>query len=195
MDLMKHVDGLTEDIRRLVMDGVRFKRSYNCVIIALHQKFVREAFARPGWWDTTVQLTGTCISICNDMRTGNMERSRNVSYWYLQNFKGQWVDNVRSSYLIRKIKDVYDDPTIDWASAPGGDVWEIINYCEAELLEIWDYYWQDQIYTIQHELFFPSFGMDIPVGGVAVCDVDEHIYMGSFDKMGRDRWRSTLGFQ
>ena len=106
MDLMTLAKGQEFDIYRMVSQRVGFKRSYNDVVVALNQKFVREAFARPGWWATVIMTTDTCISICNDMRLGNMERSRNVSYLYLQNFKGRWVDNVRSSYLVRTIKDM-----------------------------------------------------------------------------------------
>jgi len=187
MDLMTLAKGQEFDIYRMVKERVRFKRSYNDVISALNKKFVREVVARPGWWATVIMATDTCISICNDVTTGNMERSRNVCYLYLQNFKGEWIDNVRSSYLVRKIQDEYDDPTIDWAHVhferergeehPDGDVWNFINYCETGLLEIWDYYWEDRIYVRQNDLFFPSF------------DAGDHLNMESFSEMGMDRWR------
>ena len=185
MDLMKHVEGLTEDIRRMVMERVRFKRSYNCVIIALNKKFVREAFARPGWWDTTVQLTGTCISICNDTEPGNINRSAAVTYWYLQNFKGQWVDNVRSSYLVRTIKDMnfpHNYHLNDVWSNPEYPLWEFINYCENCLKDIWFYHLLDRIYTIEHDLFIPSF---YKTG-------ENHLIMKAFNEDGMDRWRHCL---
>ena len=183
MDLMTHAKGLTVDIGRLVMDRVRYKRSYNCVMVAMKRKFVQES-ARHGWWDTTVQLTGTCISICNDTEPGNMERSRNVSYWYLQNFKGRWVDNVRSSYLVRKIKDMnvpFNYHLNDVWSNPEYPLWEFINYCENNLKDIWDYSWKDRIYTIEHDLFIPSFDGQ-----------DNHIIMKAFNEDGMDRWRHCL---
>jgi hypothetical protein len=185
MDLMKLAKGLDFDIDRMVKQRVGFKMSYNCVIAALNKKFVREVVARPGWWDTTVQLTGTCISICNDTEPGNMERSRNVSYWYLQNFKGRRIDNVRSSYLVRKIKDMNVPHNYHWIETwcnPEYPPWEFINYCEDHLMDIWYYPWEDRIYTIEHDLFIPPFD-----------DTGEnHLIMKAFNEDGMDRWRHCL---
>ena len=184
MDLMKHVEGLTEDIGRMVMERVRYKRSYNCVMVELNRKFVQES-GRHGWWDTTVQLTGTCISICNDTEPGNINRSINVTYWYLQNFKGQWIDNVRSSYLVRTIKDMNVPHNYHWIETwcnPDYPPWEFINYCEDHLMDIWYYPWEDRIYTIEHDLFIPSFD---DTG-------DNHLKMKAFNEDGMDRWRHCL---
>ena len=184
MDLMTLAKGLEVDIDRLVKQKVMFKRSYNWVIVELNRKFVQD-LVHHGWWDKVIMITNTCISICNDTEPGNINRSKNVSYWYLQNFKGRWIDNVRSSYLVRKIMDERNNPLIDWIHArheehPDGDVWNCINYYETELFEICDYCRQYKIYAIDHNLFIPSF------------DTGEHIEINAFDNMGLDRWRSCI---
>jgi hypothetical protein len=172
MDLMTLAKGLDFDLGRVVMERVRFKRSYDAVILEITGKFRENCRKMPGWWDAVIRETGTCIHNVK----GTLHPSDNVNYLYLQDYKGiTWIDNVRSSYLIRKIQGFYDDPTIDWSSAL---VWNMIDDCEKELIDIWYYYWEDRTYTIQRELFHPTF------------DDGEHINMEDFDESGmeRDRW-------
>merc|ERR1712166_944886 len=95
--------GLDFDIGRLVKQRVGYKRSYNDVVVALNRKFVGEVFARPAWRAPVIWTTDTCIAICNDVTTGNMERSRNVSYLYRQKFKGLWIDNVTFLNVFQRV--------------------------------------------------------------------------------------------
>jgi hypothetical protein len=171
MDLMTLANGLDSEIDRMVKQRVGIKRSYDAVLLEITGKFRENCRKMPGWWDAVIRETGTCIHNVK----GTLHPSDNVNYLYLQDYKGEWVDNVRSSYLIRKIQGFYDDPAIDWDSPL---VWNMIEDCEKELINIWDYYWQDRTYAIQRELFCPTF------------DDEEHIDMEDFDETGmeRDRW-------
>ena len=67
-------------------------------------------------------------------------------------------------------------------SNPGYPLWEFINYCENRLKDIWYYHQLDRIYTIEHDLFIPSFD-----------DTGEnHLIMKAFNEDGMDRWRHCL---
>ena len=170
MDLMTLAKGLDFDIDWRVKQRVGFKRSYDAVILEITGKFRENCREMSGWWRAVIRETGTYIYNVK----GADYPSDNVNYLYLQDYKGHAIDNVRSSYLTRKIQRFYDDPTIDWSSPL---VWKMIDYCENELIDIWYYYWEDRTYAKHRELFCPTF------------DDGEHINMEDYDESGMDRGR------
>ena len=90
---------------------------------------------------------------------------------YLQVYKGRTIDNVRSSYLIRKSYQTYGKL---WT-----DGWDEIVYYQSLALSIWYYGKEDPEYTEEHELFYPKFQENLVEGLLSPW---------SFNDDGMDKW-------
>ena len=160
-DLMTLAKGLDVDIGRLVKQRVKFKRSYDLVIRQLNQDF--------SW--SSIMDNGSCgVGIGGWKYPRAAAEIRRAEYLYLQVYKGRTIDNVRSSYLIRKSYQTYDKLNASEDSAEevdiydnegrGSDqnsteVWDEIVYYQSLALSIWYYGKEDPEYTEEHDLFYP----------------------------------------
>ena len=166
-DLMTLAKGLDFDIGRLVMQRVKFKRSYDLVIRQLNQEISWSSILDNGSCGGALRLWAQRPAAAEIMR---------AEYLYLQVYKGRTIDNVRSSYLIRKSYQTYDKLGSDQNST---EVWDEIVYYQSLALSIWYYGKEDPEYTEEHELFYPKFQENLVEGLLSPWN---------FNDDGMDKW-------
>ena len=167
-DLMTLAKGLNFDIGRMVKQRVGFKRSYDLVIRQLNQDFSWSSIMdKYDLWG----MHQVVVGIGRWKYPKATKDIRRAEYLYLQVYKGRTIDNVRSSYLIRKSYQTYGKL---WT-----DGWDEIVYYQSLALSIWYYGKEDPEYTEEHELFYPKFQENLVEGLLSPW---------SFNDDGMDKW-------
>ena len=177
-DLMTLAKGLNFDIGRLVMERVKFKRSYDLVIRQLNQDFSWSSIMdKYDLWG----MHQVVVGIGRWKYPSARAEIRRAEYLYLQVYKGRTIDNVRSSYLIRTSYQTYDKLNAEERGSDQNstEVWDEIVYYQSLALSIWYYGKEDPEYTEEHDLFYPIFQEN---------QVEGLLSPWNFNDDGMDKW-------
>ena len=174
MDLMTLAKGLDFDLDRRVKQGVGFKRSYDIVIDELKHAALLKSDMDAWFWLGARPCSGFPSRYEHEQKKDIRE------YLYNQVYDDRVIDNVRTSYLIRKSGRTYYEFWKSWAGGGEGtgtrwckrwhlklsgnvpvvspeEVLDEMKYYESLAVNIWHYAKLPASSGINPRLFYPEF--------------------------------------
>jgi hypothetical protein len=170
MDLMTLAKGQEFDIYRMVKQRVGFKRSYDQVIDELKHAVLLKSDMDAWFWLGARPCPGFPSRDEQNIKEDIKE------YLYNQVYDDRVIDNVRTSYLIRKSSNLYDEIGKKWAKSKGlrwcpsfrmncpeviawipDEILDEMKYYESLAVDIWHYEKLPVGYGINPRLFYPEF--------------------------------------